>query len=91
MQVVQTTRRERLESDKSLGLTMLLMERLTSMFRCWHRKMSRPFSLDGETFCVCLARGARRQFNLETWEMLGRYYYVSPLPPLSQHKMDMHR
>ena len=41
---------------------------------CWHRKMSRPFTRDGETYRVCLRCGARRQFDLEQWKTKGDYY-----------------
>lgn len=44
------------------------------MFFCWHRKMSRPFTRDGETYRVCLRCGARRQFDLEQWKTKGDYY-----------------
>ena len=44
------------------------------LFFCWHRKMSRPFTRDGETYRVCLRCGARRQFDLEQWQTKGDYY-----------------
>lgn len=42
---------------------------------CWHRKMSRPFTRDGRTFCVCLRCGMRRDFDLKAWKSTGGYYY----------------
>ena len=53
---------------------------LTRVFGCWHREMSRPFTMGDETYCVCLDCGAQRRFNLESWEMTGPYYYSTPLP-----------
>lgn len=41
---------------------------------CWHRKMSRPFTRDGETYRVCLRCGAHRQFDLKEWKTKGDYY-----------------
>jgi len=41
---------------------------------CWHREMSRPFTVGGETYRVCLGCGARRQFISECWETTGRFY-----------------
>lgn len=41
---------------------------------CWHRRMSVPFSRDGETYRVCLRCGMRRRFDLAKWKMKGRYY-----------------
>ena len=42
---------------------------------CWHRKMSRPFTRDGETYRVCLRCGVRRQFDLKEWKSKGDYYH----------------
>jgi hypothetical protein len=53
--------------------------KLSWLFRCWHRKMSRPFTRDGRTFCVCLRCGMRRNFDLEAWKSTGDYYYGSDL------------
>ena len=41
---------------------------------CRHRRMSRPFTRDGETYRVCLRCGMQRAFDLDTWKMLGRFY-----------------
>lgn len=43
---------------------------------CWHRKMSRPFTRDGETYRVCLRCGMRRKFDLQEWQTKGDYYNV---------------
>jgi hypothetical protein len=51
---------------------------LTRIFGCWHREMSRPFTRDGQAHRVCLECGAQRRFNVETWEMVGSYYYDKP-------------
>jgi len=48
---------------------------LDGIFGCSHKDMSRPFSRDGETYRVCLACGARRQFVESTWESTGPFYY----------------
>ncbi len=51
---------------------------LTRLFGCRHRKMSRPFSSQGQTYRSCLSCGARRQFDLQRWEMQGDFYYRLP-------------
>jgi hypothetical protein len=51
---------------------------VTRMFGCRHKDMSRPLSLQGQTYRSCLDCGARRQFNLKNWEMEGDYYYGLP-------------
>lgn len=45
------------------------------IFGCWHKEMSRPFSNQGQTYRTCLDCGARRKFNVASWEMQGDYYY----------------
>ena len=45
------------------------------VFGCWHWKMSRPFTRDGETYRACMECGARRRFDTERWETVGQYYY----------------
>lgn len=57
--------------SSNTGLTGLI----TKLFGCWHKEMSRPFSLNGQTYRTCLDCGARRQFNVGSWEMQGDYYY----------------
>lgn len=41
---------------------------------CWHRKVSRPFTRNGETYRVCLRCGMHRQFDLQEWQTKGDYY-----------------
>lgn len=48
---------------------------LTRLFGCWHREMSRPFTLRAESYRACLECGAHREFNTQVWEMTGPYYY----------------
>jgi len=52
-----------------------LIDKFSWLFRCWHRKMSRPFTRDGHTFRVCLRCGMRRDFDLDAWKSTGDYYY----------------
>jgi hypothetical protein len=51
---------------------------LARLFGCRHKEMSRPFSLKGQAYRSCVDCGARRQFNLDRWEMQGDYYYGLP-------------
>jgi hypothetical protein len=46
----------------------------TPLLVCWHRKMSRPFTRDGETYRACLRCGVHRQFDLKEWTTKGDYY-----------------
>ena len=48
---------------------------VSKVWSCWHRRMSRPFTRDGETYRVCLRCGVHRRFDLEQWETKGSYYH----------------
>jgi hypothetical protein len=43
--------------------------------RCPHWRLSAPLTLNNETFRACVACGARRRFNLNTWLEEGGFYY----------------
>lgn len=60
------------QSRKRSTHTLLFL--VSKIWSCWHRKMSRPFTHDGETYRVCLKCGMRREFDLEAWKT-GRSYY----------------
>lgn len=47
---------------------------ISKIWTCWHRRMSRPFTHDGNTYRVCLRCGVRRRFDLEQWKTHGSYY-----------------
>jgi len=48
---------------------------ISRIWSCWHRKMSRPFTHEGETYRVCLKCGMRREFDLQTWKTTRSYYF----------------
>jgi hypothetical protein len=56
-------------------ITSVLGSWLGDLFGCQHKEMSRPFSRQGETYRVCIGCGARRQFDQQTWNSAGPYYY----------------
>lgn len=62
-------------AEKSRQAQPLLLRVLLRVFACWHRKMSRPFTREGETYRVCLRCGMRRQFDLREWRSKGDYYH----------------
>jgi hypothetical protein len=61
------------------GLAGRVNSWLNRLVGCWHKEMSRPFSSQGQTYRVCLDCGARRQFNVGSWEMQGSFYYNLPI------------
>lgn len=48
------------------------------LFGCEHKNISRPFTAGGTSYRTCLQCGARKQFNSETLETYGSFYY----PPI---------
>jgi hypothetical protein len=59
---------------RALRLFRKLPYLFTPLLVCWHRKMSRPFTRDGETYRVCLRCGMHRKFDLQQWQTKGEYY-----------------
>jgi hypothetical protein len=60
------------------GLIGKIGRRLNRLFGCRHSEMSRPFSNEGQSYRTCLSCGARRQFNIRSWETQGDFYYGLP-------------
>ena len=64
--------------QESASLGAVLSRAAARVFGCWHREMSRPFTLGGQSYRACLDCGARRAFDTANWKMVGAYYYGSP-------------
>jgi hypothetical protein len=56
-------------------MTLAFGRLLGDLFGCQHKVMSRPFSRHGETYRVCIACGAHREFDAQMWNTKGPYYY----------------
>lgn len=61
-------------ANQSTGFLKSVSNGFARVFGCWHMEMSRPFTREGQTFRTCLHCGARRQFDLRTWETRGGFY-----------------
>jgi hypothetical protein len=48
---------------------------IAKLFGCWHDNLSRPFTQNKTSYRSCLQCGARRQFNPETLETYGNFYF----------------
>ena len=48
----------------------------SKIFGCGHQDLSRPFSNGKFGYRVCLNCGARKQFNTETLETYGSFYFA---------------
>jgi len=51
---------------------------MAKLFGCWHKNLSRPFTQHKTAYRSCLDCGARKQFNPETLETHGKFYF----PPI---------
>ncbi len=51
------------------------MSLVAKLFGCWHNNISRPFVQGKTAFRCCLQCGARKQFNPETLETQGSFYF----------------
>jgi hypothetical protein len=48
---------------------------VATLFGCWHKNLSRPFTYGKESYRVCLNCGARKDFNAETFTTSSSFYY----------------
>lgn len=48
---------------------------ITKLFSCWHDDLSRPFVQGKTAYRSCLQCGARKQFDPETLETYGSFYF----------------
>jgi hypothetical protein len=48
---------------------------LGTVFGCWHKELSRPFTSKRMSYRSCLACGARKQFDPNNLTTIGPFYY----------------
>jgi len=48
---------------------------LGALFGCWHKSLSRPFTIGSESYCACLDCGARKHFDPQTLRTFGSFHY----------------
>jgi hypothetical protein len=58
---------------------------VAKLFGCWHENLSRPFGHGKIAYRACLNCGARKQFNPETLETYGTFYF----PPLVKEESSL--
>ena len=59
-------------TDNTLGEKIGL---LGTLFGCWHKDLSRPFTSKKVSYRVCTDCGARAVFDTESFKTLGTFYY----------------
>jgi hypothetical protein len=65
------------ENQAGTGLFAKKVGLIGKLFGCGHGDLSRPFSQGKIGYRSCLKCGAVKQFNLETLETFGGFYYPS--------------
>ena len=48
---------------------------LGALFGCWHKSLSRPFTIGNDSYCACLECGARKHFDPQTLRTFGSFHY----------------
>ncbi len=46
-----------------------------SLFGCWHKRLTRPFTSDQNSYMACLECGARKKFDTENFKVSRAFYY----------------
>jgi len=73
---IQTRVNNLLESQEQIDLQVFgdKVGIFVRLFGCGHRNLSRPFSHKRVAYRTCLQCGARKQFNTQTLETVGKFY-----------------
>ncbi len=56
-----------------------------SLFGCWHKRLTRPFTSDKNSYMACLECGARRKFDTQNFKT-SRAFYYPPSVPLDRNR-----
>ena len=51
---------------------------VASVFGCWHKRLTRPFTENHDSYRACIDCGARKKFDTEDFRSVGPFYY----PPI---------
>jgi hypothetical protein len=60
------------KSDGSFGEKIGIF---ASLFGCWHKELSRPFTTDRVSYRACLECGARQKFDAEQLKTTRKFFY----------------
>jgi hypothetical protein len=55
---------------------------LGKVFGCWHKNLTRPFTMERESYRACVECGARRRFDAGTLRTFGSFHYP---PAVAKH------
>lgn len=60
------------ETDQAFGEKIGLLGKL---FGCWHKQISRPFTIGKDSYRACLYCGARKHFDTQNLKTFGSFHY----------------
>jgi len=48
---------------------------VASLFGCWHKRLTRPFTSDKNTYMACVECGARKKVDAKEFKVSRAFYY----------------
>ncbi len=60
------------QTDREFGNKIGLFGKL---FGCWHKQISRPFTIGNDSYRACLNCGARKHFDTNNLKTYGSFHY----------------
>ncbi len=45
------------------------------LFGCWHKNLTRPFTIENFSYQACLHCGARKKFDAQNLKTIGSFHY----------------
>lgn len=53
---------------------------IASLFGCWHKRLTRPFTSDKNTYMACVECGARKMVDAKEFKVSRAFYYPPSVP-----------
>jgi hypothetical protein len=60
-------------AERKIGL-------FASIFGCWHKRLTRPFTTDRNTYMACVECGARKKVDAKNFKVSRAFYYPPSVP-----------
>ncbi len=58
---------------------------VASLFGCWHKRLTRPFTSERNTYMACIECGARKKVDAKNFKV-SRAFYYPPSVPLDRNR-----
>lgn len=68
-----SVRREAEPAGRKIGF-------IASLFGCWHKRLTRPFTTDKNTYMACIECGARKRVDTKNFKVSRAFYYPPSVP-----------